>query len=144
MAGRHSEPGESGLPCPPDETARLSRVSSLAETPVWRWTVQVSVPHSDGRHQWIWNSSIDKAAPAAALAGFVAALTDPEPLLRVEGQTPGLTFGFLDSHRSAVTPQQHRLQHLQRLEVAQRTGPPEPSSASPPPPPGQARHKRHR
>lgn len=127
----------------PDETALLSRVASLAETPIWRWTVHVSIPRSDGRHQWIWNSSIDEAAPAAGLAGFVDALTAPEPLLRVEDQTPGLPFGFLDSHRSAVTPEQHRLQHRQRLEAAQRTGPSEPSSA-PPPPPGPARHKRHR
>ncbi|WP_240634240.1 MULTISPECIES: DUF317 domain-containing protein [Streptomyces] len=79
----------------PDETACLARVSSLAETPIWRWTVQVSVPRSDGRHRWIWNASIDEAAPPAALTGFVAALTDPAPLLRGEGQTPGSAFGFL-------------------------------------------------
>ncbi|MGI5457520.1 hypothetical protein ACQEWB_31010 [Streptomyces sp. CA-249302] len=41
---------------------------------------------------------------------------------------------------SPVTPEQHRLQHLRRLEAAQRTG-----TASPaPPPPGLGRHKRHR
>ncbi|MFF3460297.1 DUF317 domain-containing protein [Streptomyces sp. NPDC002730] len=121
----------------PDETALLSWVSSLAETPVWRWAVQVSVPPSEGRHRWIWNSSIDEAAPAAALA-------DPTPLLRTKGQTPGLTFGFLGSHRSVVTPEQHRLRHLQRLEAARQPGPPGPSSAGPAPPPGEARHRRRR
>lgn len=61
----------------PDETALLSRVSAISETPRWRWTVQVSVPLSDGQHRWIWNASIDETAPAAALAGFVTALTEP-------------------------------------------------------------------
>ncbi|MFD9069084.1 DUF317 domain-containing protein [Streptomyces lasiicapitis] len=128
----------------PDETALLSRTPSLAETPVWRWTVQVSVPLSAGRHQWIWNSSIDEAAPAAAVAGFVTALTDPGPLLRVEGQTPHLTFGFLDSHRSAVTPEQHRLRHLKRLQATRTPNPAGPPPAGRPPPPGQARHKSRR
>ncbi|WP_309484513.1 hypothetical protein [Streptomyces himalayensis] len=140
----HSPDGRERAALSPDETALLSRVASLAETPVWRWTVHVSIPRSDGRHQWIWNSSIDEAAPAAALAGFVDTLTAPEPLLRAEGQTPGLAFGFLDSHRSAVTPGQHRLQHRHRLEAAQRTGPSGSSSAPAAPPPGTARHKRHR
>jgi hypothetical protein len=115
----------------PDETAVLARVSSLSETPQWRWDVEVSVPVSDERRRWIWGASIDEAAPPAALAGFVAALTDPAPLLRDEGQTTGHTFGFLDSIRSVVTPEQHRLRHLQRLEAAQRPGPPEQSPTTP-------------
>lgn len=126
----------------PDETAYLSRESSLAETPIWRWAVQVSVPLSESRHRWIWNASIDEAAPPAALTGFIGALTDRTPLLRSEGQTPQHTFGFLDSRRSPVTPEQHRLQHLRRLEAAQRTGTDAPSPA--PLPPGPARHRRHR
>ncbi|WP_435217361.1 DUF317 domain-containing protein [Streptomyces sp. bgisy034] len=124
----------------PDETAYLSRESSLAETPIHRWAVQVSVPLTEKRHRWIWNASIDEAAPPAALSGFIDALTDPVPLLRWEGQEPRHAFGFLNSRRSPVTPEQHRLQHLRRLEAAQRTG-----TASPaPPPPGPGRHKRHR
>ena len=126
----------------PDETACLSRESSLAETPIHRWAVQVSVPLSEKRHRWIWNASIDEAAPPAALTGFIDALTDPAPLLRSEGQEPRHAFGFLDSRRSSVTPEQHRMQHLQRLDAAQRTGTDAPAPA--PPPPGQARHKRHR
>jgi len=65
---------------PPDETAYLSRESSLAETPIHRWAVQVSVPLTEKRHRWIWNASIDEAAPPAALTGFINALTDPAPL----------------------------------------------------------------
>ncbi|WP_326680824.1 MULTISPECIES: DUF317 domain-containing protein [unclassified Streptomyces] len=109
-------------------------------------SVQVSVPLSDGQHRWVWNASIDETAPAAALAGFVTALTEPGPLLRDEGQTPALTFGYLDSHRSVVTPEQHRRQHLQRLEAAQHPGPPDPSPSAPAPPPPQRqpRHKKHR
>ncbi|MEU0097160.1 DUF317 domain-containing protein [Streptomyces sp. NPDC006267] len=127
----------------PDETALLSQVSAISETPRWRWTVQVSVPLSDGQHRWIWNASIDETAPAAALAGFVTALTEPGPLLRDEGQTTALTFGYLDSHRSVVTPEQHRRRHLQRLEAAQRPGPPDPSPSAPAPPPPQ-RQPRHK
>ncbi|MFJ9058449.1 DUF317 domain-containing protein [Streptomyces sp. NPDC102409] len=89
----------------PDETALLSRISANSVTPHWRWSVQVSVPLSDGQHRRVWNASIDETAPAAALAGFVTALTEPGPLLRYEGQTPALTFGYLDSHRSVVTPE---------------------------------------
>ncbi|MFD9779474.1 DUF317 domain-containing protein [[Kitasatospora] papulosa] len=128
----------------PDETALLSLVSSMSETPQWRWTVQVSIPLPDGQHRWIWNASIDDTAPATALAGFVTTLTEPGPLLRDEGQTPALTFGYLDSHRSVVTPEQHRRRHLQRLEAAQRPGPPDPSPPTPPPPRGLRRHKKHR
>ncbi|AZP17900.1 DUF317 domain-containing protein [Streptomyces aquilus] len=124
----------------PDETAYLSRESSLAETPIHRWAVQVSVPLSEKRHRWIWNASIDEAAPPAALTGFIDALTDPAPLLRWEGQEPRHAFGFLDSRRSPVTPEQHRLQHLRRLETVQRTG----TSSPAPPPPGPGRRKRHR
>ncbi|MFD3563534.1 DUF317 domain-containing protein [Streptomyces sp. NPDC058686] len=126
----------------PDETAYLSRESSLAETPIHRWAVQVSIPLTERRHRWIWNASIDEAAPPAALTGFIDALTDPAPLLRWEGQEPRHAFGFLDSRRSSVTPEQHRLQHLRRLEAAQRTSTDTPSPVLPPP--GPARHKRHR
>ncbi|WP_267889001.1 DUF317 domain-containing protein [Streptomyces viridochromogenes] len=128
----------------PDETAVLARVSSLSETPQWRWDIEVSVPISDERRRWIWGASINEAAPPAALAGFVVALTDPAPLLRDGGQTTGHTFGFLDSIRSVVTPEQQRLRHLQQLEAAQRPGPPEQSPASPQPPQGPPRHKRRR
>ncbi|MER5440835.1 DUF317 domain-containing protein [Streptomyces sp. NPDC002790] len=126
----------------PDETAYLSRETSLAETPIHRWAVQVSVPLSEKQHRWIWNASIDEAAPPAALTGFIDALTDPAPLLRWEGQEPRHAFGFLDSRRSSVTPEQHRLQHLRRIEAAHpaRTDAPAPAS----PPPGPARHKRRR
>ncbi|MFF3640360.1 DUF317 domain-containing protein [Streptomyces sp. NPDC002564] len=126
----------------PDGTAYLARESSLAENPVHRWTVQVSVPHTENRLRWIWNASIDEAAPPAALTGFIDALTDPSPLLRWEGQEPQHAFGFLDSRRSPVTPEQHRLQHLRRIEAAQRTATDSPTPA--PPPPGPARHKRRR
>ncbi|MBC9719193.1 DUF317 domain-containing protein [Streptomyces sp. TRM66268-LWL] len=128
----------------PDETAVLARVSSLSETPRWRWDVEVSIPLSDTRRLWVWGASIEEAAPAAALAGFVDALTDPTPLLRAEGQTTGHTFGFLNSLRSTVTPEQHRLLHLQRLQATERLGPPEQSPATPPPPQGSPRHRRRR
>ncbi|MFD4177243.1 DUF317 domain-containing protein [Streptomyces anulatus] len=88
----------------PDETALLSLVPSISETPQWRWTLQVSAPLLEGERRRIWNASIDETAPATALDGFVTTLTEPGPLLRDEGQTPALTFGYLDSHRSAVTP----------------------------------------
>ncbi|MFJ4973233.1 DUF317 domain-containing protein [Streptomyces sp. NPDC088755] len=128
----------------PDETALLSLVSSVSETPQWRWTVQVFIPLPDGQTRWIWNASIDDTAPATALDGFVITLTEPGPLLRDEGQTPALTFGYLDSHRSVVTPEQHRRRHLQRLDAAQRPGPPDPSPPAPPPSRGLPRHKKHR
>ncbi|MFI9829757.1 DUF317 domain-containing protein [Streptomyces sp. NPDC051913] len=125
--------GRERIALSPDETGFLSRETSLAETPISRWVVLVSVPLSERRHRWIWRASIDEAAPPAALAGFIEALTDPAPLLRSEGQTPDHAFGFLDSRRSPVTPEQHRLQHLRRLEAAQRTGTDAPSPAPPPP-----------
>ncbi|WP_420036017.1 DUF317 domain-containing protein [Streptomyces sp. cg28] len=126
----------------PDESALLSRESSLADTPVHRWWVQVSVPLPEKQQRWIWNASIDEAAPPAALTGFIDALTDPTPLLRWEGQEPRHAFGFLDTRRSPITPEQQRQQHLRRLEAAQRTGTHAPT---PPPPPSEpARHKRRR
>ena len=140
---RHATGRQGRAALSPDETAYLSRESSFAETPIWRWAVQVSVPLSEGRHRRIWNASIDEAAPPAALTGFIDALTDPTLLLRSEGQTPRHACGFLDSRRSRITPEQHRLQHLRRREAAQRTGTDVPSAA-PSPPPGPARHKRHR
>ncbi|MFJ9327318.1 DUF317 domain-containing protein [Streptomyces sp. NPDC101230] len=130
----------------PDETALLSLVPSISQTPQWRWTVQVSAPLPERERRRIWNASIDEAAPATALAGFVTALTEPGTLLRDEGQIPALVFGYLDSHRSAVTPEQHRRRHLQRLEAARRPGSPEPSPSVPPPSPprGLPRHRKHR
>ncbi|AJT62534.1 hypothetical protein T261_0845 [Streptomyces lydicus] len=130
----------------PDETAILARfrVPVLSDTPIWRWGAEVSVPLADERRRWIWGASIDEAAPAAALAGFVTALTDPAPLLRDEGQTPARTFGYLNSTRSAASPEQHRRHHLQRLEDAQRTRPPVPPAASLISSPGPAHRRKRR
>ncbi|MFD8117907.1 DUF317 domain-containing protein [Streptomyces microflavus] len=130
----------------PDETALLSLVPSMSEAPQWRWTVQVSAPLPEGERRRIWNAAIDETAPAAALAGFVTALTEPGTLLRDEGQIPALAFGYLDSQGSVVTPEQHRRRHLQRLEAARRPGSPEPSPSVPPPSPPRSlsRHRKPR
>ncbi|WP_367435062.1 DUF317 domain-containing protein [Streptomyces celluloflavus] len=130
----------------PDETAILARVQAptLHDTPTWRWKAEVSVPLTEGRRRWLWGASIDDTAPAAALGGFVAALTDPTPLLRDEGQTTGHTFGYLNSTRSAVSPEHNRRLHLQRLEAAQRTRPPQPPPAGRTSPPGPAHRRKRR
>ncbi|MEV5878075.1 DUF317 domain-containing protein [Streptomyces sp. NPDC052101] len=120
----------------PDETAVLARINVpvVSDTPVRRWKAEVCIPRSDGRLSWIWGASIDERAPAAALVGFVSALTDPMPLLRDEDQTPARAFGYLDAIPSSISPEQHRRWHEQRLEQARRT-----LAATPPSPAGPAR-----
>ncbi|MGW0710189.1 DUF317 domain-containing protein [Streptomyces sp. NPDC002643] len=114
----------------PDETAMLAVVpnSVASDTPEWRWKAEV---FADRR--WLWGASIDEEAPPAAIAGFVTALTDPAPLLRDEGQEPSAAF-HRTATRSAVSPEQLRQMHRQRLEVAQRSMPHPPGRTAPPGP----------
>ena len=124
----------------PDETAVLSRVPDVvSDTPGWRWKAEVSVPATAQRRQWLWGASIDETAPSAAIAGFVAALTDPAPLLRDESQQPNTL--FLAATRSTVSPQQRQQMHRRRLEDVRRTVPP---PAGRPPLPGPAHRRKRR
>ncbi|MFC9740543.1 DUF317 domain-containing protein [Streptomyces noursei] len=126
----------------PDETAILSRVRTqtfanihdATGTPTWRWTAQIALPLTEDRLKRLWWSSIDETAPAPALAGFVTTLTDPAPLLRDEGQTPNHTFGYLNTTRSPLSPEQHRQHHQQRLDTATRAAPPTRTATRPSPP----------
>ncbi|MFF4361548.1 DUF317 domain-containing protein [Streptomyces sp. NPDC001604] len=105
----------------PDETAVLARVPVVPGTPGWRWKAEVSVPITTQRRRWLWGASIDERAPSAAIAGFVAALTDPAPLLRDEGQEPNTLFHT--STRSTVSLEQLQQMHRQRLQDPGATAP---------------------
>ncbi|MEU9369537.1 DUF317 domain-containing protein [Streptomyces avermitilis] len=128
----------------PDETAVLARVPNavISDTPGWRWKAEVSVPITTERRLWLWGASIDETAPSAAIAGFVAALMNPAPLLRDEGQEPHTLF-HLTSTRSTVLPEQLQQIHLQRLDDARRTMP-SPSSPSGRPSSPEPAHRRKR
>ncbi|WP_435124603.1 DUF317 domain-containing protein [Actinacidiphila sp. bgisy144] len=136
-------PGDAVLS--PDATAVLARLRTaggLSGTPAC-WKTEVSLPGPNSTRTWIWGAAIDETAPGHALAGFVRALTDPAPLLRSPSQLTGLVFGFATATRSAVSPDQHRRRHHQRLEEARRTAPPvAPQTAGPAP--GPKHRRRHR
>jgi hypothetical protein len=114
--GARLSPGPVGEPRPVTPShPGAHRAHVISDTPGWRWKAEVSIPITTEGCLRLWGSSVDETAPSAAIAGFVAALMDPAPLLRDEGQEPHTLF-HLTSTRNTVLPEQLQQMHLQRLE----------------------------
>ncbi len=127
------------------KSALLARhpVGALSGSTGWEWKTEVTFQQAGGRWEWVWGARIPGGAPAHAVAGFVAALSDPALLVRHHGLTLAIEHQAQAVPSSVDTHQQQALHHARLVSAAHlpgtRSAPPTPLPRSGGMPPGPRR-----